>query len=149
MIDEVTNDFIACLSTFPKSKWRNALLPVTHQGLDGEKKVPVLLVSLGGAKNIEKVKVANKAFIDWMAITKKKSKHTKCQWYQPSTQNQRFRTFLGSCSKRFDWRMEVEDFSFKGGLKGFLSDLYCKRHKEFRDVSKNEYVLISFLYSFN
>ena len=52
-------------------------------------------------------------------------------WYQPSTQNQRLRTLLGSTSKEYGWKYKMSDFSFKGGLKGFLDKLYSKRYKEF------------------
>ena len=79
--------------------------------------------------------IANKALIDWMASMKKKSPGSKCIWYQPSTQNQRLRTFLGSCSKRYDWSFEISDFNFKGGLKGFIDKLYAKRFQEFACVS--------------
>ena len=66
-----------------------------------------------------KIRLANKTMVDWMDICKKKSKNVgKCQWYQPSTQNQRLRTFFGSCTKHFDWRFEVNNFDFKDGLKG-------------------------------
>ena len=79
--------------------------------------------------------IANKALIDWMASMKKKSAVSKCIWYQPSTQNQRLQTFLGSCTKRYDWSFEIGDFNFKGGLKGFVDKLYAKRFGKFAHVS--------------
>ena len=67
-----------------------------------------------------------------MAIIKKKnskanSSNGKFVWYQPSTQNQRLRTFLSSTCKEFDWRYEMSDFIFKGGVKAFLDILYSNR----------------------
>ena len=81
-----------------------------------------------------------------MAVCKKKSAAAKCPWYQPSTQNQRLRTLFGSCAKRFDWQIEVGDFDFKGGLKGFVETLYMKRYKEFADVSEMS-IVINFLHT--
>lgn len=66
---------------------------------------------------------------------RKKSKNPPdFPWYQPSTQNQRLRTLLGSTSKTYGWQYDVADFSFKGGLKGFLDKLYKKRYIEFGKV---------------
>ena len=135
LIDEVTNDFCTSLSKFPDNKWTLALTPVEHRCVTGKKMYPKILVDVGGLKTPSKVMLLNKALIDWMAVCKKKSSNKKCQWYQPSTQNQRLRTLFGSCVKRFDWQIEVGDFEFKGGLKVFIGDLYMKRYKEFKDVS--------------
>ena len=35
--------------------------------------------------------------------------------YTTSTQNQRLRTFLSSCNKRYNWRYEISDFTFVVG----------------------------------
>ena len=133
----MTNDFVTSLSKFPDDKWKKALNPVEHKGVTGEKN-PGILIDIGGPKTPSKVMLLNKALIDWMAVCKKKSAAAKCPWYQPSTQNQRLRTLFGSCTKRFDWQIEVGDFDFKGGLKGFISKLYNKRYKEFSDVSERQ-----------
>ena len=135
LIDEVTNDFITSLSKFPDDKWGLALKPVEHRCVTGKKVYPKILVDVGGPKTPSKILLLNKALIDWMAVCKKKAHGAKCPWYQPSTQNQRLRTLFGSCIKRFDWQIEIGDFDFKGGLKGFIGNLYTKRYKEFSDVS--------------
>ena len=104
----------------------------------GETSAPRILVQLGGEKNSQKLLLANKAIIDWMGTMKKKSgngKSVKCEWYQPSTQNQRLRSFFSSVTKRFDWRYGTPDFSFTGGLVGFLKTMYLKRHTEYKKVS--------------
>ena len=67
-------------------------------------------------------------------MRKKSTKNDRCPWYQPSTQNQRLRTLLGSLSKKYDWKVDIGDFSFLGGLKGFLDKLYTKRFSEYRKV---------------
>ena len=135
LIDEVTNDFLSCLAKMPSDKWKDALVPVPRKGLQGEKTGPKILVELGGRKTLVKVQLANKALIDWMSLMKKKNcRPGKVEWYQPSTQNQRLRTFLGNCSKHYDWNVELSDFSFKGGLKGFIDKLYAKRFKEHKEV---------------
>ena len=146
LIDEVTSDFITALSKFPDNKWKSALNPVEHKGVTGKKSYPRILVEVGGLKTPSKIMLLNKALIDWMAVCKKKSAAAKCPWYQPSTQNQRLRTLFGSCAKRFDWQIEVGDFDFKGGLKGFIETLYMKRYKEFADVSEMSIVINFFTY---
>ena len=96
---------------------------------------PKLLINFDDEKMPEKVQIANKALIDWMAEMQKKSKNSSdFPWYQPSTQNQRLRTLLGSMSKEYRWKYEMSVFSFKGGLKGFLDKLYSKRYKGFGKV---------------
>ena len=135
LIDTVTNDFLLCLANVPNSKWSDALKPVKFKTFGNKASHPRILVDIGGAKTHTKIMIANKALIDWMSSMKKKSPGAKCIWYQPSTQNQRLRTFLGSCSKRYDWSFEISDFNFKGGLKGFVDKLYAKRYREFSRVS--------------
>lgn len=135
LIDAVTNDFLLCLANVPNSKWTEALKPVKFKTFGKKVRHPKILVDIGGEKTPTKVMIANKALIDWMASMKKKSPGSKCIWYQPSTQNQRLRTFLGSCNKRYGWTLEIGDFNFKGGLKGFVDKLYAKRFKEFANVS--------------
>ena len=135
LIDSVTNDFLQTLANVPNSKWTEALKPVKFKTFGKKTRHPKILVDIGGEKNPTKVMIANKALIDWMAAMKKKSAGAKCIWYQPSTQNQRLRTLLGSCSKRYNWTFEISDFNFKGGLKGFVDKLYAKRFKEFANVS--------------
>ena len=120
----------------PNDKWKDALIAVPRKGLTGEKKGPKILVELGGRKNLVKVQLANKALIDWMSLMKKKNcRPGKVDWYQPSTQNQHLRTFLGNCSKHYDWNIELSDFSFKGGLKGFIEKLYAKGFKDHKEVT--------------
>ena len=41
---------------------------------------------------------------------------------------------MGSCHKRYNWRYEISDFTFRGGLKGFLDTLYSQRFVEFGKV---------------
>ena len=135
LIDAVTQDFLTALHNVPNGKWRDSLQPVPHKLTGRKKMAPKLLIDLGGEKMPEKVQIANKALIDWMAVMRKKSKNSSdFPWYQPSTQNQRLRTLLGSTSKEYGWKYEMSDFSFKGGLKGFLDKLYSKRYKEFGKV---------------
>ena len=133
LIDKVTNDFLSALANVPGDKWSPALVPVQYKSVNGKKKAPKILVSIGGKKTPAKVALANKALIDWMSTMRKKG-GGKCIWYQPSTQNQRLRTLLGSCAKRFGWEVKIEDFCFENGLKGFLDALYAKRYKEFGKV---------------
>ena len=90
LIDEVTTDFLSCLASVPNNKWRDALIRVPYEGLVGARTAPKILVECGGLKATEKLLLANKAIIDWMAIMKKKnskanSSNGKFHWYQPST----------------------------------------------------------------
>ena len=135
LIDAVTNYFLLCLANVPNSKWTEALKPVKFKTFGKKTSHPKILVDIGGKKTPTKVMIANKALIDWMASMKKKSPGSKCIWYQPSTQNQRLWNFLGSCGKRYGWALEIGDFNFKGGLKGFVDKLYAKRFQEFAHVS--------------
>ena len=136
LIDDTTNDFLKCLGEVPNEKWTASLVPVPFGRPGGKKLAPKLLVELGGVTNPTKIMLANKALIDWLGVMKKKSKNPgKCPWYQPSTQNQRLRTLVGHLSKQYDWRMDISNFSFPGGLKGFLDKLYAKRLSEFGKVS--------------
>ena len=136
LIDAVTQDFLAALYNVPKEKWRKLLQAVPH-GVGGRRTMaPKLFVILGGEKTPEKVQIANKALIDWMAVMRKKCQNgAAVPWYQPSTQNQRLRTLLGSTLKKYGWRFDITDFSFRGGLKGFLDKLYDRRYKEFGQVN--------------
>ena len=135
LIDKVTNDFLTALANVPNNKWGDLLQPVRYKTFGGKTSHPKILVLCGGDKSPSKIMICNKALVDWMAVMKKKSSSDgKCQWYQPSTQNQRLRTFLGSCNKRYNWRYEIGDFSFRGGLKGFMDTLYSKRFSEFGKV---------------
>ena len=133
LIDSVTNDFLSALANVPNDKWTDALCLVSFRTFGKKKTHPRILVEAGGEKNPSKVMLVNKALIKWMAVMRKKAspKDKMCQWYQPSTQNQRLRTFLGSCNKQYDWRYEINDFNFTGGLKGFMDKLYRKIFKEF------------------
>ena len=130
LIDSVTQDFLTALFNVPNKKWTALLQAVPHVVGARRKMAPKLFVVLGGEKTPEKVQIANKALIDWMAVMRKKAgKSVKVPWYQPSTQNQRLRTLMGSTAKQYGWRYDVADFSFKGGLKGFLNWLYDRRYK--------------------
>ena len=135
LIKAVTQDFLTALHNVPNGKWSGALQPVPHKLTSRKKMAPKLLVDLGGKKIPEKVHIANKALIDWMAVMRKRSKNpSDFPWYQPSTQNQRLSTFLGSTTKVYGWQYDMSDFSFKGGLKGFLDKLYSKRYNKFGKV---------------
>ena len=135
LIDEVTNDFLTSLQKMPNNKWTDSLVSIPRKGVGGEKTAPKILVGIGGTKNTTKIMLANKALIDWMSVCKKKNcKLGKVEWYQPSTQNQRLRTFLANCSKKYDWQIEMNDFNFKGGLKGFIDKLYAQRFKKYKQV---------------
>ena len=57
-----------------------------------------------------------------------------CPWYQPSTQNQRLRTFFGTVQRVFNWQLQQSDFNFNSGLNGFIKELYATREKEFGKV---------------
>ena len=45
------------------------------------------------------------------------------------------RTFFGTMKQRFDWRFNVDSFSFVGGVNSFLKALCEKRLSFFDDVS--------------
>ena len=131
LIGEVVDDFLNCLASLPNSKWTNMLQLVPFEGLTGEISAPKILVFIGGTRSTLKCQMANKALIDWQAITGKKTsaRNTSFNWYQPVTQNQRLRTFFSTVDKEFDWNYQITDFTFKGGVKGFMSTLYVKRLK--------------------
>ena len=131
LIGEVVDDFLDSLASIPDSKWTNMLELVPFEGLTGRISAPKILVFVGGMKSILKCQIANKALIDWQAITAKKTsaRISNFKWYQPVTQNQRLRTFFATVDKKFDWQYQITDFTFKGGVKGFISALYVKRLK--------------------
>ena len=150
LIDAVTQDFLTALFNTPNKKWTALLQPTPHVVGARRKMAPKLFVLLGGEKTPEKVQIANKALIDWMAVMRKKqTRSVKIPWYQPSTQNQRLRTLLGSTTKQYGWRYDIADFSFKGGLKGFLDRLYDRRYKEFGKVYIFFYIILIILFYSN
>jgi len=111
---------------------------VPFEGLTGKISAPKILVFIGGERSMLKCQMANKALIDWQAVTAKKStaKNTNFVWYQPVTQNQRLRTFFSTVDKEFEWQYQITDFNFTGGVKGFMSTLYVKRLKLHGKVSE-------------
>ena len=136
-IDDVIEDFMFCLSSYSNNKWTNFLSSVPFQGLQGESRAPAILVVCGGHVTPSRLTFINKALIDWQAVTQKKSRGSgSFGWYQPSTQNQRLRIFLGNVKQRFDWRVQVTDLNFPGGLSPFLNRLYAERLKAFGKVSQ-------------
>ena len=139
LIAEVVDDFLDALASVEDSKWSSMLELVPHEGLTGSTHAPKILVFVGGIKSTLKCQIANKALIDWQAVTSKKSPKKYCaySWYQPVTQNQRLRTFFSTVDKKFDWQYQINDFTFKGGVKGFLATLYLKRLKNYGKVSIN------------
>lgn len=146
LIGEVVDDFLDALASIPDSKWSNMLELVPHEGLTGKIMAPKILVFVGGMKSSLKCQIANKALIDWQAITEKKTagKNSRFNWYQPVTQNQRLRTFFATVDKQFGWQYQITDFTFKGGVKGFVSTLFAKRLKQHGEVSHLLYVLCIF-----
>ena len=149
-IDEVVDDFIACLSEYSNQKWSSFLSNIPHNGLQGETAGPKILVELGGKMHSQKLSLANKALIDWQAVTKKKSKgNCGFQWYQPASQNQRLRSFFGVVKKRFNWEMTQNDFNFDGGVTAFLKTLYSSRLTEFGRVRNIHTFIFQKLYISN
>ena len=147
-INSVLDDFHKCLLRYANKKWEDALTIVDFDGPGTIKQAPRILVQCGGEKSKETTDLVNYALIDWMATTCKKetktnakkkkatTKNDKFPWYQPSTQSQHLRVFMGVAQKVFGWDYTLSDFSFNEGLIGFLSNLYTTREKEFGHVSQ-------------
>ena len=137
-IDDVIEDFLYCLGGYEHNKWSSMLVKVPFTGFEGETDAPIILVQCGGHVTPAKLNLINKALIDWQATTQKKSGGSQdyC-WYQPSSQNQRMRLFFASVKKRYDWRVNTNDFNFTGGLTAFLKALYKRRHQEYSQVCTN------------
>ena len=150
-INQVLDNYVNCLACY-KNKWANLLTLERFDGPGNIVKAPKILIAIGGEKSNTKTQLANLSLIDWMAITKKKSmkprndggklKMSGTPYYQPSTQNQRLRTFFGTAQRVFNWQYQLSDFNFNSGLTGFIDKLYTKRKKEFRKV-----MLIIFFFS--
>ena len=106
LIAEVVDDFLDALVSVEDSKWSSMLELVPHKGLTGSTHAPKILVFVGGIKSTLKYQIANKALIDWQAVTAKKSPKKYCSysWYKPVTQNQRLRTLFSTVDKHFDWK---------------------------------------------
>ena len=143
-LNSVLDDYVNCLSCYKEDKWTELLKPVKFDG-PSFSTAPYILVEIGGEKTPIKTQLANLSLIDWMAASQKKvvkapkTKGKKLKlggipYYQPSTQNQRLRTFFGTVSRVFTWQYDLCDFNFNRGLNGFIKDLYAKREKEFGKV---------------
>jgi hypothetical protein len=100
-----------------------------------------------GKENYGKRSLANLALIEWQGRTRMKNVKgdSKLIWYQPSTQNQRLRTFFGTMCQRFDWQFTLNSFLFAGGLDGFLKALYSSRLQKYADVSEFSILFFIFL----
>ena len=136
----VIDDFIQCLRVVPNSKWLQMLTPVANPfrlDRNSPKEIPALFLMCSGKENYGKRKLANLALIEWQGRTRKENvkDDSKLIWYQPSTQNQRLRTFFGTMCQWFDWQFTLNSFTFVRGLDGFLKALYSSRLKKFADVS--------------
>ena len=145
-INKVLDDYIQCLACYKNEKWTNLLTEVRFDGPGSFTTAPKILVEIGGPKTNTKTQLANLSLIDWMAVTKKK--YTKpanlsgsklkmegVPYYQPSTQNQRLRTFFCTVQTVFNWQYQLSDFDFQQGLTGFINKLYLKREQEFGKVT--------------
>ena len=148
-INQVLDDYVNCLLCY-KNKWEKLLTLERFDGPGNYVRAPKILIAIGGDKSNTKTQLANLSLIDWMAITKKKKansdegsklKMSRNPYYQPSTQNQRLRTFFGTVQRIFNWQYQLSDFDFNSGLTGFINKLYIKREKEFGKV-----MLINFFY---
>ena len=138
---DVIDDFIECLHVAPNSKWLQMLTHVANPfrlDRNSPKEIPALFLMCSGKENYGKRKLANLALIEWQGRTRMKiaKDDSKLIWYQPSTQNQRLRTFFGTMCQRFDWQFTLNSFTFVGGLDGFLKALYSLRLEKFSDVSE-------------
>ena len=98
--------------------------------------VPAIFIELGGKRTPEKLQIANKAMVKWMRILKKikLTRNDKFTWYQPVTQNQMLRTFIGHMSKTFFWPFDLDDFNFPGGVNAELKKMYEERYKLYGKV---------------
>ena len=143
-IYEISDNYLNCLACYKNDKWTDLLVEVDFDGPD-HTSAPLILLAIGGTKSSTKLQLANLSLIDWMAATKKKNmkplkqnnnklKQGGVPYYQPSTQNQRLRTFFGTVTRIFDWQYDLVDFNFNRGLNEFLKDLYKKREQEFGKV---------------
>ena len=143
-LNAVLDDYVNCLSCYKEDKWTELLRPVKFDG-PSFTTAPYILVEIGGLKTPIKTQLANLSLIDWMAASQKKvvkapkTKGKKLKlggipYYQPSSQNQRLRTFFGTVSRVFTWQYDLCDFNFNSGLTGFIKDLYAKREREFGKV---------------
>ena len=132
--DEVTDDFLSCLKSYPNKKWDKFLLLVDFMDSSGRTvQVPSILASLGGPVTNVKIAIANKALIDWQIATRKKkvTADAPFPWYQPVTQNQRLRTFFGLMAKEYEWELNIDYFCRKYMVCAVLSQLYSKRRARF------------------
>ena len=132
--DEVTDDFLSCLKSYPNKKWDKFLLLVDFMDSSGRTvQVPSILASLGGPVTNVKIAIANKALIDWQIATRKKkvTADAPFPWYQPVTQNQRLRTFFGLMAKEYEWQLNIDHFRHKYMVCAVLSQLYSKRRSRY------------------
>ena len=135
---KVVNSFITVLSSDSQNIWANLLKLKPYKLSNGKTvKVPALFVDMGGYRSPEKLQIVNKAIVYWMRLLKKTrlTKNDKFTWYQPVTQNQMLRTFLGHMSKAYFWSFDLEDFDFAGGVNAELKVMYEKRYKQYGKVS--------------
>ena len=135
---KVTNSFINVLSADENKIWENLLKLKAYKLSSGKKvMVPTLFVDMGGYRTPEKTQIVNKAIVYWMRHLKKTkiTKRDKFTFYQPVTQNQMLRTFIGHMSKSYFWAFDIEDFDFAGGVNAELKAMYEKRYKLYGKVS--------------
>ena len=149
-INSVLADFIDCLTSYKNDKWTKLPVDVHFEGAGKRTRAPMILVILGGEKGNKKLKIANEALVDWQAATKMKRVAKKkdiddlvCPWYQPSSQSNKLRVFFGQVQKQFNWYYTLSDFSFNGGLNGFITTLYLKREKKYGKVRAFNYFYIN------
>ena len=132
--DEVIEDSVRCAHLF-EGKWTKFLEPVPFKCKNGDTvTVPKIISVCSGNKTKEKIELANQFMIDWQSKTRKKGKNNKCPFYQPCTQSQRLRTFIGTMSKKFFWDMKLEDFTEDKMLVPFMEKLFEQRRKKFKLV---------------
>ena len=102
-IKKVCISFVKILKSYG-AQWESLLEMKEFELPNGKKvMVPAIFIELGGKRTPEKLQIANKAMVKWMRILKKikLTRNDKFTWYQPVTQNQMLRTFIGHMSKTF------------------------------------------------
>ena len=137
-IRKVCDSYVKILSSYG-DKWKNLLKETEFELANGKKvTVPLIFTELGGERNPAKLQIGNKSMVDWMRELKKMkiTKKDKFTWYQPVSQNQMLRTFIGHMSKTFFWPFDLDDFNFSGGVNAELKKMYEQRYKLYGKVSK-------------
>ena len=94
----------------------------------------------------DKLELTNALLIDWqvdLKMEKKPSNEDDCPFYQPSSQNVGFRTFLAHMKKTHGWIWENKNFTkWDGCLNGVLKELYSQRYAKY--VSRINILLNNF-----